>query len=135
MTTNTKSTPVTENTATETVRISKRTGKPVRKYTKTGAAKLYAQGISPRTNKPVRKYTKTGAAALRKQGISPRTNKPVRKYTKAGTTVDEAGKVVNAKVASATTATGNVVSDTATKTAVKKASRKKVVKEVVASDE
>lgn len=131
---NAKSTPTTETATEATVRISKRTGKPVRKYTKTGASKLYAQGISPRTGKAIRKYEKTGASALRKQGISPRTNKPVRKYTKSGMKVDESGKVVDAKVASATTATGNVVSDTATKTAVKKTT-KKVVKEVVASDE
>ena len=127
-----KNTKTETETTPEAIRISKRTGKPVRKYTKTGAAALYASGISPRTGKAIRKYEKTGAAALRKQGISPRTGKPVRKYTKSGMTKDESGKVVDAKVA--TPATESVVSGTESKTAVKKAG-KKVVKEVVASDE
>lgn len=131
MSKNTKSTPaVAEKTvaAEATVRISARTGKPVRQYRKTGASALRKSGISPRTGKAIRKYEKTGAAALRKQGISPRTNKPVRKYTKSGLKAGETGTVKAESAAKA------VASTKVPKAPAKKAV-KKVVKEVVASDE
>lgn len=129
-----KSTPTVE-----AVRLSKRTGNPVRKYTKTGAAakarELLAQGISPRTGKPLRKYNKTGAAATAREllakGISPRTGKPLRKYTKAGT---KAGEPKPVSVPSES-ATANVASPSTSSSepSVKKAT--KIVREVIASDE
>jgi len=126
----------TETTSTTEVRISKRTGKPVRKYTKTGASKLYAQGISPRTGKAIRKYEKTGAAAKRKAGISPRTGKPVRKYTKSGLTVKEvdAGQKVVDQTAIEQPIAEKVASDKGVKKVAKRGSKKVIKEEVVVSE-